>query len=56
VGRTLREMNDTKDLEQRKLQSEILKNLFDSLGVIYGAMTDMMMAGDMPGLLDYDDD
>ena len=53
VSRLLVEMKKTKDLEKRKLQSEIIKNLCDSLGVFFDTMT-----GAMADLLEdnYDDE
>jgi hypothetical protein len=48
--RALDEMSATKDLDQRKLQSEIVKNLCDSAGVFFD-----MMTGVMPDLSDLDE-
>ena len=42
--RVLDEMRKTKDLAQRKDQSEILKNLCHSAGVFFDLMMDTMMA------------
>lgn len=50
--RVLDEMRTTKDLAQRKDQSEILKNLCQSAGVFFDLMTDTMIAH---GGLDLDD-
>ena len=38
VNRVLLEMKKTKDLGQRKMQSEIVKNLCESLGVFFDTM------------------
>ena len=38
----------TKDLTQRREQSEILKNLCRSAGVFFDLMTDTMMANGFP--------
>ena len=43
--RVLDEMGDTKDLAQRKNQSEILKNLCQSAGVFFELMADSMHGG-----------
>ena len=53
--RVLEEMKSTKDLDQRKIQSEIVKNLCESLGVFFAAMTDVMMDDDMDDFLDDDE-
>lgn len=42
--RILKEMNETKDLETRKAQSEVLLNLCRSAGVFFDLMTNTMMA------------
>jgi len=54
--RTLQEMKKTKDLDARKLQSEILKNLCESAGVFFDLMSNAMMADDFPGFLENDED
>ena len=54
VKRVLLEMKKTKDLGQRKMQSEIVKNLCESLGVFFDTMASAM-AGDIPDFLDEDD-
>lgn len=54
--RVLKEMKGTRDLDQREIQSRIVKNLCESLGVFFGAMSDALMAGDMPDLFDDDDE
>ena len=43
--RILDEMKKTKDLAQRKDQSEILRNLCQSAGVFFDFMTDTMASG-----------
>lgn len=50
--RILEEMGQTKDLAQRKEQSEILKNLCQSAGVFFELMSDVMA----DGYLDEDDE
>jgi hypothetical protein len=50
--RILDEMEKTKDLAQRKEQSEILRNLCQSAGVFFDLMTDVMA----DGYLDDDDE
>jgi hypothetical protein len=42
--RILKEMSETKDLETRKAQSEVLLNLCRSAGVFFDLMTNTMMA------------
>lgn len=51
--RTLKEMKNTKDLAQRKVQSATLLNLCRSAGVFFDLMSDAMMSGDLP---DFSDD
>ncbi len=53
--RTLREMSKTKDLERRRIQSEITKNLCGSLQVFFDLMTNTM-SGDIPDFMCEDDD
>lgn len=48
AARVLSEMKKTKDLDKRKTQSEILKNLCDSAGVFFGFMSDALMADALP--------
>jgi len=55
VNRVLLEMKKTKDLGQRKMQSEIVKNLCESLGVFFDTMGSAL-AGDIPDFLDEDGD
>ena len=55
VTRLLVEMKKTKDLEKRKLQSEIIKNLCESLGVFFDTMTNAM-AENMADLLEDEDE
>ena len=55
VKRVLIEMKKTKDLEQRKTQSEIVKNLCESLGVFFDTMVDAMPE-DMPDFMEDDDE
>lgn len=52
VNRLLVEMKKTKDLEKRKIQSEIVKNLCESLGVFFDTLTNTMAGG----IEDDDDD
>ena len=47
--RVLVEMKKTKDLAQRKDQSEILRNLCQAAGVFFDFMTDTMASG-FPGM------
>jgi hypothetical protein len=42
--RILQEMSETKDLETRKAQSEVLLNLCRSAGVFFDLMTNTMLA------------
>lgn len=51
--RTLVEMKKTKTLEERKTQSEILKNLCQSAGVFFDFMTDAMLADEFNDLDDF---
>ena len=57
--RVLDEMKKTKDLSQRKDQSEILRNLCQSAGVFFDFMTDTMASGipdmDEDGLFEDDE-
>ena len=46
--RILDEMSETKDLAQRKAQSEILKNLCESAGVFFELLKDTMITDDFP--------
>lgn len=50
--RILGEMGNTTDLEARRTQSEIVKNLCESLGVFFDAMNEALLSGDMPDLFD----
>ena len=50
--RILGEMKKTKDLAQRKEQSEILRNLCQSAGVFFDFMSDTMMASGLPDIED----
>ncbi len=52
----LKEMKSTKDLEQLKIQSEIVKNLCGSVGKLFGTVSDAMLAGDQAGMFDDDDE
>lgn len=52
--RILEEMGRTKDLEERKTQSEIIKNLCESLGVFFDAMNGALMSGDMSDMFEED--
>jgi len=42
IQRLLVEMKNAKDLEQRRVQSEILKNVCASLGVFFDFMSDAL--------------
>ena len=53
AGRLLEEMGRTQDLEIRKVQSETIANLCNSLGVFFDAMNTAWMNDD---LLDFDMD
>jgi hypothetical protein len=52
--RVLEEMRKTQDLDQRKDQSEILRNLCQSAGVFFNLMTDAMLTDDMMDIDDTD--
>jgi hypothetical protein len=54
--RILEEMGNTKDLEVRRTQSEIVKNLSESLGVFFDAMNGALMSGDLPDLFEEEED
>ncbi len=45
--RSLQEMAGTSDLEQRRIHSETIKNLFGAMGVFFEAMNDAMSMEDM---------
>lgn len=51
--RLLSEMARTEDLEQRRLQSETVRNLCGSIGIFFDAMSEAMSLDNM---LDFDDD
>ena len=53
--RILTEMGKTKDLEQRRLQSEIVFNLCKSLGVFFDMMSNAMLS-DIPDVFESDED
>ena len=53
--RVLGEMKETKDLSERKTQSEIVKNLCESLGVFFDVMTDYA-EDDLPEYYEYVED
>ena len=55
IQRLLAEMKDTRDLEQKKTQSEILKNVCTSLGVFFDFMSDAL-EGDMVDFLDEEEE
>ena len=48
--RIIDEMKKTKDLNQRKDQSEILNNLCQSAGVFFDFMSNTMMANGFPNM------
>jgi hypothetical protein len=54
--RVLVEMGGTKDLEERKIQSEIAKNLCESLGVFFDAMNGALMSEDMSDMFEEDEE
>jgi hypothetical protein len=51
--RLLRDMAHTENLEERRLQSETIRNLCGSIGIFFDAMSDAMSYEDM---LDFEDD
>lgn len=54
--RVLAEMKGTKDLQQRLTQSEILRNLCQSLGVFFDLMSNGIDEDDFEDLLDDEED
>ena len=55
VNRTLEEMKNTTSLEERKIQSKIVKNLAISLNVFFDFAATEAFSPDIPGL-DYDEE
>jgi hypothetical protein len=59
--RLLEEMRQTKDLEQRKTQSEVLRNLCQSAGIFFDLLANAMDVESFPdeedeGLFDEEED
>lgn len=50
--RVVLEMSRTKDVNQRKLQSEIAHNLCQSIGVFFNFMTNAVQSADSESLMD----
>jgi hypothetical protein len=50
------EMGKTKDLEKKKVQSEILKNLCESAGVFFHFLSDALLSDDFSPLDELDED
>ncbi len=50
--RTLNEMKKTKDLNERKIQSEIVNSLCQSMGVFFDVMSNAVHMSDVPDFLD----
>jgi hypothetical protein len=54
--RTISEMSRTNDLEQRRLQSEIVRNLCESLGVFLELMEDFIDPDEFEEFIEDDED
>lgn len=55
IEKNIKELSKVKDLEQRKIQSEVIKNLCSSLGVFFDFIATTMDVG-MMGAPDFFDD
>jgi len=54
ANRILEEMGETKDLDKRKSQSEVLNNLCQSAGVFFDLMSAAIGAAGFPDLDEFD--